>query len=135
MWSILHRRVCCGAFLNKLGILYNIQRSKNQTPAGRHDSACAADRMSLAPPRELELPERDPVKAEVKDSLKQIIEAVVMRHFVEEQVSSTPSVATASVHGAVLTPRMRRRRRYWRSWKTISCSAGRATRRATASGS
>ena len=102
---------------------------------GRHDSACAADLMSLAPPRELELPERDPVKAEVKDSLKQIIEAVVMRHFVEEQVSSTPSVATASVHGAVLTPRMRRRRRYWRNWKTISCSAGRATRRATASGS
>ena len=34
----------------------------------------------------------------------------------------------------VLTPRMRRRRRYWRSWKTISCSAGHATRRATASG-
>ena len=48
----------------------------------------ASDRMSLPPPRELELPERDPVKAEVKDSLKQIIEAVVMRHFVEEQVSS-----------------------------------------------
>ena len=47
-----------------------------------------SDRMSLPPPRELELPERDPVKAEVKDSLKQIIEAVVMRHFVEEQVSS-----------------------------------------------
>lgn len=46
------------------------------------------------------MPERDPVKAEVKDSLKQIIEAVVMRHFVEEQVSSTPSVATASVHRA-----------------------------------
>ena len=34
----------------------------------------------------------------------------------------------------VLTPRTRRRRRYWRSWKTTSCSAGRATRRATASG-
>ena len=51
-------------------------------------SGAGSDRMSLPPPRELELPERDPVKAEVKDSLKQIIEAVVMRHFVEEQVSS-----------------------------------------------
>ena len=89
-------------------------------------------RMSLPPPRELELPERDPVKAEVKDSLKQIIEAVVMRHFVEEQVSSRCHSLRGTAH--VLTPRMRRRRRYWRSWKTTSCSAGHATRRATASG-
>jgi len=42
----------------------------------------------LQPPRELDLPERDPVKAEVKDMLKQIIEAVVMRNFVEEQALS-----------------------------------------------
>ena len=55
-------------------------------------------RMSLPPPRELELPERDPVKAEVKDSLKQIIEAVVMRHFVEEQASSR--CHSLRVHGA-----------------------------------
>ena len=46
--------------------------------------------MLLQPPRELELPERDPVKAEVEDTLKQIIEAVVMRHFVEDQVSPRP---------------------------------------------
>ena len=64
--------------------------------------------MSLQP-RELELPERDPVKAEVKDTLKQIIEAVVMRHFVEEQVSprfhallchslSAPRMCPCSLH-------------------------------------
>lgn len=127
----------CGAYsiVGYAVVHFSMNLEYRAISEGRHDSACAADLMSLAPPRELELPERDPVKAEVKDSLKQIIEAVVMRHFVEEQVSSTPSVATASVHGAVLTPRMRRRRRYWRNWKTISCSAGRATRRATASGS
>ena len=60
--------------------------------------------MSLQPPRELEVPERDPVKAEVKDTLKQIIEAVVMRHFVEEQVSprchslSAPRMCPCSLH-------------------------------------
>ena len=66
-------------------------RGANRTRATRARgcySGAGSDRMSLPPPRELELPERDPVKAEVKDSLKQIIEAVVMRHFVEEQVSS-----------------------------------------------
>ena len=65
-------------------------------------------RMSLPPPRELELPERDPVKAEVKDSLKQIIEAVVMRHFVEEQVSSRCHSLRATRH----------RRRFRCEWKS-----------------
>ena len=60
-------------------------------------------------PRELDLPERDPVKAEVKDMLKQIIEAVVMRNFVEEQALSprppmpqppctTPRMHPSSLH-------------------------------------
>ena len=93
---------------------------------------------TLQQPRELELPERDPVKAEVKDTLKQIIEAVVMRHFVEEQVSPRYHALlchTTHVQVPVLTPRVHRRRRYWRSWSTISCSVGRATRHGTASGS
>ena len=48
---------------------------------------------------------------------------------------STLPQPLCTTHVPVLTPCMHRRRRYWRSWRTISCSAGRATRRGTASGS
>ena len=59
--------------------------------------------MLLQPPRELELPERDPVTAELKALLKQMIEAVATRYVVEEQASavaapSHPARTVARTH-------------------------------------
>ena len=65
--------------------------------------------MLLQPPRELELPERDPLTAELKALLKQMIEAVATRYVVEEQASavaapSHPARTVARTHRSPHAP-------------------------------